>query len=580
MLNLVNRPGQEPRCPAILPCAYRRRRPASPPLLIPVRKPVMSAVSGRAWRPGWRPAPACGCGNRRAWTARACWSSLGEGVIGEAAATAPHGRKLDRVLTAKNTMLSVIAGCLFAGQGYDQVLRTVFAMPGLDPVAPGTPVPGPALSKGRMRSGEHIARRTFELDAARTDAGPGIGQLWHGMEVTAFDGTTAELDSNGELAAAFGTPTGGKHRCSASSPWSAPPRTGGPPPPSAATTTGRTPSLTSWNPAGPGHGQSRRPQVLLHQPVPAVLRHRCAAVLESQERREVRPLRTLESLPDGSELVMLRESDGMRARRRRDTGDRTAARLPDTLARLVEFAIVTRTRGGRAKTSTIRLLTTLLDHEAYPAREIAMLYAERWQIEIAFLHLKKTLRGARRVLRGKSVILARQEAWAFLLVHNMIAAVAARAAALAGIDPDLIPFTAVLGLVRAGSAPIPAAGTAAGFRPPWPARRRRHRPSHAPSRAETHLRQDSSRTTLQAHRRSDLHHYHHAVKSPTMAANTLKLRAVSRTHAEQYLRGLLAPLERKNGWTIAEHTGEKEPKALQRFLNLTPWDAESSGTLS
>jgi hypothetical protein len=28
---------------------------------------------------------------------------------------------------------------------------------------------------------------------------------------------------------------------------------------------------------------------------------------------------------------------------------------------------VTRTRGGRAKASTIRLLTTLLDHEEYPA---------------------------------------------------------------------------------------------------------------------------------------------------------------------------------------------------------------------
>ncbi len=50
-------------------------------------------------------------------------------------------------------------------------------------------------------------------------------------------------------------------------------------------------------------------------------------------------------------------------------------------------------------------------------------------------------------------------------------------------------------------------------------------------------------------------------------------RPESRGHAERYLRGLLAPLERKNGWTIAEHTGEKEPKALQRFLNLTPWDA-------
>lgn len=43
-------------------------------------------------------------------------------------------------------------------------------------------------------------------------------------------------------------------------------------------------------------------------------------------------------------------------------------------------------------------------------------------------------------------------------------------------------------------------------------------------------------------------------------------------HAEHYLRGLLAPLEKKNSWTIFRHTGEREPKALQRFLNLTPWD--------
>src|SRR5712664_955650 len=124
---------------------------------------------------------------------------LGEGVAGEAAATAPHGHKLDRVLTAKNTLLSVTAGCLFAGQGYDQVLRAVFVMPGLDPLAPGTPVPtGPALSKARARSGEHVARKAFELDAARTDAELGIGSLWHGLEVTAFDGTTAELDANDE----------------------------------------------------------------------------------------------------------------------------------------------------------------------------------------------------------------------------------------------------------------------------------------------------------------------------------------------------------------------------------------------
>lgn len=54
----------------------------------------------------------------------------------------------------------------------------------------------------------------------------------------------------------------------------------------------------------------------------------------------------------------------------------------------------------------------------------------------------------------------------------------------------------------------------------------------------------------------------------------LFFRTESRMHAEHYLRGLLAPLERKNGWTIAEHSGEPEPKALQRFLNLTPWNAD------
>jgi SRSO17 transposase len=52
-------------------------------------------------------------------------------------------------------------------------------------------------------------------------------------------------------------------------------------------------------------------------------------------------------------------------------------------------------------------------------------------------------------------------------------------------------------------------------------------------------------------------------------------RTESQRHAEQYVRGLLSPLERKNGWTIAEHVGEPEPTALQRFVNLSPWDADA-----
>ena len=87
----------------------------------------------------------------------------------------------------------------------------------------------------------------------------------------------------------------------------------------------------------------------------------------------------------------------------------------------------------------MRVLTTLLDHQAYPAREIAALYAERWQIEIAFLHLKRTVRGPRRPLRGQSPELARQEAWALLLIHNITATAAARAAGSAGHRPRAHP---------------------------------------------------------------------------------------------------------------------------------------------
>src|SRR6202040_3646179 len=50
---------------------------------------------------------------------------------------------------------------------------------------------------------------------------------------------------------------------------------------------------------------------------------------------------------------------------------------------------LTETRSGRRKTTQVRILTTLLDYEQYPAREIAALYSERWQIEMVFPQLAK-----------------------------------------------------------------------------------------------------------------------------------------------------------------------------------------------
>ncbi|WP_432856719.1 IS701 family transposase [Amycolatopsis sp. CA-161197] len=41
-----------------------------------------------------------------------------------------------------------------------------------------------------------------------------------------------------------------------------------------------------------------------------------------------------------------------------------------------------------------------------------------------------------------------------------------------------------------------------------------------------------------------------------------------------YLRGLLAEVERKNGWTLAEMAGATGPQGMQRLLNFYAWDAD------
>jgi SRSO17 transposase len=75
--------------------------------------------------------------------------------------------------------------------------------------------------------------------------------------------------------------------------------------------------------------------------------------------------------------------------------------------------------------------------------------------------------------------------------------------------------------------------------------------------------------------RADLDVWESGLEGLFARMRQLFYRTESRRHAEQYVRGLLAPIERKNGWTIAEYVGESEPKALQRFLNLSPWDADA-----
>jgi len=60
----------------------------------------------------------------------------------------------------------------------------------------------------------------------------------------------------------------------------------------------------------------------------------------------------------------------------------------------------------------------------------------------------------------------------------------------------------------------------------------------------------------------------HARISPRFARSEPRERVLG------YVRGLLAPLERKNSWTLAEEAGESIPDGMQRLLMSADWDAD------
>ncbi len=87
-----------------------------------------------------------------------------------------------------------------------------------------------------------------------------------------------------------------------------------------------------------------------------------------------------------------------------------------------------------------RLITTILDHKLAPAKELAALYHERWEIETALDELKTHLRGAQIVLRSKTPELVKQEFYGLLMAHFAIRGLMHEAALKADEDPDRLSF--------------------------------------------------------------------------------------------------------------------------------------------
>jgi hypothetical protein len=111
-------------------------------------------------------------------------------------------------------------------------------------------------------------------------------------------------------------------------------------------------------------------------------------------------------LPDQSFLSQLAPSQGSRDERRAQA----------VQVRVIDYEMP----NAKGEMTAYRLITSLTDHAAAPAHELARLYHERWEIEGVFDELKTHLLQSRRVLRSKTPDLVRQEFYGWVMAHYAV----------------------------------------------------------------------------------------------------------------------------------------------------------------
>jgi hypothetical protein len=111
-------------------------------------------------------------------------------------------------------------------------------------------------------------------------------------------------------------------------------------------------------------------------------------------------------LPDNSFLSQLAPGAGTRQARRNQA----------VVVRVIDYEMP----NAQGEATAYRLITSLMDHTAAPAHELARLYHERWQVEMVFDEMKTHLLKSRRVLRSKTPDLVRQEFYGWVMAHYAV----------------------------------------------------------------------------------------------------------------------------------------------------------------
>jgi hypothetical protein len=95
-----------------------------------------------------------------------------------------------------------------------------------------------------------------------------------------------------------------------------------------------------------------------------------------------------------------------------------------------------------------RLLTSLLDSDAYPADELVALYHERWEIELAYDEIKTHLLEREETIRSRTSRGVNQELWGILLAYNLVRLDMQNIAEQANVPPTRISFVMATRYIR------------------------------------------------------------------------------------------------------------------------------------
>ncbi len=180
----------------------------------------------------------------------------------------------------------------------------------------------------------------------------------------------------------------------------------------------------------------------------------------------------LELLLDFSKHFVVRISDSWKPEflRRLGDGDMLVAvqgRIPRAKRRgskVTRRMVLRKLQYQIGEGKKVSLLTDLIDPEKYPARELVLLYHQRWDCEIAYdefkTHLAATAGGAQDLIfRSKSPDGVLQEAYALFALYNRIRGIMAEAGKLNEINPLDISFVDSVQLIRENMRSFQEAGS-------------------------------------------------------------------------------------------------------------------------